>query len=146
MLESEPQMHPNSKSDTPKRAFEVWKTLKPLSIEEVYVKSNVDFEAQSEFISFQKVDQDKSNSIGFHKIKNKQKHGLVREIYDYGEIQEGMFVDDKFNGYARILFTNGNIYIGMLRNHKPNGLGKITYANGKTDEGIWKDGKFQGRE
>ena len=68
-------------------------------------------------------------------LKNKK---MVERTID-GEVQNG-----KRLGLVRIIYENGDVYVGMLHatNGKRHGHGTYTYTSGLTKEGIWVDGKF----
>ena len=69
-------------------------------------------------------------------------HGVCRKVNFYGEIIEGMFLNDKLNGYGRVLFPSGVYFIGCFLDHKKHGPGKFVLVNGNIKEGEWDNGKF----
>mmetsp|Transcript_13230 Transcript_13230/g.20650 ORF Transcript_13230/g.20650 Transcript_13230/m.20650 type:complete len:82 (-) Transcript_13230:6-251(-) len=58
------------------------------------------------------------------------------------QIQEGMFIEGKLNGWGRVIFSTGNCYYGEMRNGEAHGRGEMTLANGNEPKKKKKKGTF----
>ena len=76
----------------------------------------------------------------------KQAHGLCRSVFKDGRVYEGMFLNDKRNGFGRSLWPNGNYYIGGYKDNKKSGPGKLVHADGTIEEGTWENNGLKGAE
>ena len=128
--------------DASKKGLNVWNSLKPLKIEEIISKSNSDIDLQDQYLEYKRVDGFKAYAIGFFRKGTKTRHGISRSVGKDGQIQEGMFKDDKLNGFARVCFKSGDYYIGQYEDGKKQGKGKYVFTDGKVLDGDWEDEKF----
>jgi len=94
------------------------------------------------------------------------KQGKGKFMFANGDIYDGLFKNDKFDGYGiftcseytyegdwkagrkcgdgEIKYSDGEKYIGEFDNDMFEGYGTYTYANGDCYEGNWKHGKRSG--
>ena len=68
-----------------------------------------------------------NNNIGYGKI-----------IYRNGDIYEGDFINNCFEGKDKYTFTNSSIYEGDFINDKRHGIGKLVFKNGVFMKGCLK--------
>jgi hypothetical protein len=106
MLESEPEFA----SD---KALENWKNMEPLTIEEIITKSNTDFDLYAGDLEYKRHDHENIHAVGLFKKGTQTKHGIVRRVYNNGEVYEGMYYNNQLHGYARVLKNNGDQFEGM---------------------------------
>ena len=50
--------------------------------------------------------------VGFFIKGTSAAEGICRRVWNDGTITEGMFRNDKLNGYGRVIFTDGGYYVG----------------------------------
>lgn len=125
LFNSEPVMFPEAST----KALETWKTLEPITVEEILEKSNIDIDLESDEFEYKRKNFDNGFAEGIFK-KGSDSYGIVRAVTKYGEIYEGFIQDGKLNSYSRAFFANGNYYIGMYKNNLREGQGKFVSANG----------------
>ncbi len=73
-----------------------------------------------------------------------QRHGQGTQRFGNGDIYNGEFVCDKFEGKGE-LNTRGGVYKGEFKNGLKNGFGIMNFKTGARYEGMWRDGRFEGR-
>jgi hypothetical protein len=61
-----------------------------------------------------------------------------------GNVYEGDWKNDKFNGKGKLKLADGSIYEGIFKDHQLHGHGKHISINGTTYEGEYKNGSFDG--
>ena len=91
MLYEEPEWYPNTNS----KALDLWKTLRPLCLEEILEKStnleNFTFDPENSELEYKRVEYMASYAIGFFKKNSNTRHGIVRSVTKAGQLQEGMY-------------------------------------------------------
>ncbi|MFA5260449.1 MAG: hypothetical protein WC450_04400 [Candidatus Omnitrophota bacterium] len=73
-----------------------------------------------------------------------QFHGYGKLIYPTGDIYEGQFLKGQLEK-GILSYANGNKYDGVFQDNKFNGFGIYTSAQGNIYDGEFKDGKFDGK-
>lgn len=74
------------------------------------------------------------------------KHGICRSIQGDGSLWEGMYVNNKLNGFGRhIDHQSRQCYTGMWKDDKYDGFGKCVSSNGSYYEGYWRNGLREGQ-
>ena len=128
--------------DASTKGLNTWKSLKPLTIEEILSSSNCKINLQDQYLEYKRIDGFKAYAIGFFRKGTKTRHGISRSVGKDGQIQEGMFDNDKLSGFARVCFKSGDYYIGQYQEGKKQGKGKYVFMNGNVLDGDWEDEKF----
>lgn len=59
------------------------------------------------------------------------------------QLQEGLWVNGKLNGYGRVIFDDGRVYEGELKDQVKFGLGTFYFADGRSQTGTWSGAKGQ---
>ena len=68
--------------------------------------------------------------------------GIGRHVFQSGNLYEGMYRNDKRDGYGRLMWNDGAYYTGNWKKDKRNGQGCFYHANGDMEQGEWKEGKL----
>lgn len=99
MLKSKPEMYPGAS----KKTMEMWKEHGPLTIAQIIKYSNVDNIDidNDEELEFKRVDYFDGYEIGQFKKGTKVRHGIARFVDINGDIGEGLYQNDKRNGFSR---------------------------------------------
>ena len=100
-------------------------------------KRNIDFDLEGDDLEFKRVDYDWGSDIGLFKKDTTTLHGIGRSVWKNGPIIEGMFREDRLNGYGRLLRDDGSYYIGMVKDGERFGRGKHVWADGTVEEGYY---------
>lgn len=76
--------------------------------------------------------------------KNGIKKGLGRfDCQSY--LYEGMWNENKWNGYGRLIFTDGDVFLGTFLNNTFHGFGKkILGRDGRVEQGYFDQTQFMG--
>ena len=72
---------------------------------------------------------------------NSKKRYYGKMTYANGDIYEGEWKDDLFDGHGKYTWVNGEVYEGQWKDGVKNGLGKHTCINGDVYEGEHKYGQ-----
>ena len=81
---------------------------------------------------------------GEFKINYAIKEGYGTIYYKNGDIYEGEFKNDMFNGIGIYHFKNGDRYEGEFKDGMCNGIGIYYFYNGGRYEGLFKNGIYDG--
>lgn len=75
-----------------------------------------------------------------------QKQGICRRIKAGGSLWEGMFLNDKLNGFGRYVDGKGEIvyYLGMWKEDQFDGYGKCVNTDKSYYKGMWRNGRKEG--
>ena len=76
--------------------------------------------------------------------KNRYREGKGKLTYHNGDIYQGNFIRNEFNGHGVIEFANGDEYDGNFLDGQFQGKGTMVYANGDQYIGEWKNNMRQG--
>jgi len=74
----------------------------------------------------------------------RMKDGYGKIYYKNGDIYEGEFKSDQFNGIGIYYFKNGDRYEGEFKDDVCNGIGTYYFYNGGRYEGLFKNGIYDG--
>ena len=69
-------------------------------------------------------------------------HCWATLVYGNGEVFEGEFRNNLYNGYGGHTWANGANYVGEFLNGQYNGKGVFTNPDGSRKEGVWHQNKF----
>jgi hypothetical protein len=60
-------------------------------------------------------------------------------------LYEGMWNENKWNGYGRLIFTDGDVFLGTFLNNTFHGFGKkILGRDGRVEQGYFDQTQFMG--
>ena len=62
--------------------------------------------------------------FGTRRLDNDLKHGIVREVYPSGLIEEGLYKDGQRHGYTRTIREDGTYHTGFYQDGKAVGTWK----------------------
>ena len=116
--------------------------MKPISVDEILARSEITFDMEAPNLELKRADGDKSYAIGYFKKGTKTRHGIARCVGKDGQIQEGLYVEDKLNGFGRVCFKSGDHYAGLYKEGKKHGQGRYIFKNGKKLDGMWDEDMF----
>ena len=68
-----------------------------------------------------------------------QRDGWGRHCDARGNVYEGQWKVDKFDGRGLMKYLDGTAYSGIFKRGKLNGLGVVRWIDGTVCEGIWED-------
>lgn len=132
----------------PQHSLNMWKSLNPLTVEQICVNSGINIDFADRDFEFRELVTENAQIKCQFKRDTDQKQGIGRIIAIKGKfdtsIQEGLFINNQLNGYGRIIYHSGNYYEGMIKNDKYEGYGKFVHINGKIEDGMWQGNKFVG--
>ena len=77
--------------DASVKGLNVWKSLKPLTIEDILNRSEPKMDLEDQYLEYKRIDGFKAYAIGFFRKGTKVRHGVSRSVGKDGQIQEGMF-------------------------------------------------------
>ena len=116
-------------SEAPKEALEKWKSLGPVSIQELIDKSDIDmkeldnYEIKKDYTVY-------GCFYGMFRKGTKERNGICRGVSVHGHIHEAAFVNGKLNGFGRNFYPEGHYHVGVCKDHRKHGYGKLVLANG----------------
>lgn len=91
-------------------------------------------------VEYSVIIDNKGTYYGEVNVKNGLKHGRgIIHINENKAVAEGIFVNDKMNGFGKYTHENGDIFEGMFVNDKANGYGTYLTKNGSKYSGNWAD-------
>jgi hypothetical protein len=74
--------------------------------------------------------------------KDGRMHGRgTLAIKKNGELYEGYFEENLFNGEGTFVHQNGEVFKGHFMNGSKHGAGKVDFINGVSMKGVWNNGK-----
>ena len=135
---------PEIDSSKNQKSLEKWKSLEPISIEDIHRDSDFKVFIDDEEQEVKKMVFKNYVAIGQFRRNTNKIDGIARRIFDSTLIQEGQFKNGDLHGYCRIIYQNGAYYEGMFSNFMRNGLGTSVSATGTVQKGIWKDNDYVG--
>ena len=107
MLKSQPQ-------SAAVKAIETWITLGPLSQMKTVIRSPPYIgTANHPHLEYKRVDYGNNYQIGYCKHGTESRYGIGRTVWKNSDVQEGMYINDKLNGYGRKIYADGSHYVGM---------------------------------
>ena len=96
------------------------------------------------YVEEERLPQDRlSMYTGFVDERNQRK-GIGKKVYANGDIYEGAWANDMFNGQGRFDHADGDVYEGFWKNSKAHGQGIYISRNGSCYIGEWFDDKCHG--
>lgn len=89
----------------------------------------------------------KNKKVGYEGKKNPQGqlHGQGSFTFSSGNIYEGMYKNNKRDGFGRFYFANGNVYSGEWKEDRRHGHGSFSFLSGDLYVGDWEMNKKHGK-